>query len=95
MKEENKYKHMWAQEKKSWGIYDIYVDQWDGPKSTNDLQKWLWHAETDTLHSIGHNQAHFEKNSPKDMLGSNVMFEGVTSGNLITRPHNKYLGERS
>ena len=29
------------------------------------------------------------------MLGSNVMFEGVTSGNLITRPHNKYLGERS
>ena len=82
---------------KNWGLYDVYVEQWD---TENDLQKWLWHAETDTLHSIGHNQAQFLKSTSADMIGSNVMFEGLTgesSGvhNLITKPHAKHLGERS
>lgn len=29
------------------------------------------------------------------MYGSNVIFEGVTSGNVITRTHKKFMGERS
>lgn len=67
----------------NWGIYDVFIDKWDGVNTADKNQRWMWKQQDNTLVSLGHEG---EGLTPE-------MFEGM-NGDLVTMGHSEKFAGR-